>query len=140
MKEIIIADAGPLVADLDRTAHHHMWAKRQMEVLTEPLWTCEAALAEAAFLLQRGGINPSILLNLVDRGILESPLNLVKEASILAQLIKRYGSVPMSLADASIVRLSEMRDRVRVFTTDSDFQIYRRNGRQVIPLLAPWSC
>jgi len=136
--EMIIVDAGPLVAYLDRSDHHHEWAKMQMGGFTAPLLTCEAVLAEASFLLRRGGINPSILLRLVEREVLKLPLDLETEASVIAQMIERYNSVPMSLADACIVRMSEILNKTRVFTTDSDFQIYRKSGRKVIPLLAPW--
>jgi len=136
--EMIIVDAGPLVAYLDRSDHHHEWAKMQMAGFTAPLLTCEAVLAEASFLLRRGGINPSILLRLVEREVLKLPLDLETEASVIAQMMERYNSVPMSLADACIVRVSEILNKTRVFTTDSDFQIYRKSGRKVIALIAPW--
>ena len=100
MIEMIIADAGPLVAYLDRSDHHHEWAKIQMAGFTAPLLTCEAVLAEATLLLRRGGINPSILMRLLERGILKLPLDLESEASQIAQMMERYNSVPMSLADA----------------------------------------
>jgi predicted nucleic acid-binding protein len=135
---MIIADAGPLVAYLDRSDHHHEWAKMQMSGFTAPLFTCEAVLAEASFLLRRGRINPSFLLQLLERGVLKLPMDLAAEASVIAKMMERYNSVPMSLADACIVRLSETSNRTRVLTTDSDFQIYRKSGRKVIPLLAPW--
>jgi hypothetical protein len=41
----------------------------------------------------------------------------------------------MSLADACLVRLSELRADSEVMTLDGDFTIYRRHGRQVIPLI-----
>jgi hypothetical protein len=43
----------------------------------------------------------------------------------------------MSLADACLVRMSELLDNSVVFTTDSDFHIYRKNGRQKIDLIIP---
>jgi predicted nucleic acid-binding protein len=110
-----------------------------MSELSDPLLTCESVLAEASFLLRRGGINPSILVELVARGILEMPIDFQRESSGIARFMQRYDSVPMSLADACLVRLSELHERSRVFTLDSDFRIYRRSGRKVIPLLAPWS-
>jgi hypothetical protein len=74
----------------------------------------------------------------VEREVLKLPLDLETEASVIAQMMERYNSVPMSLADACIVRLSETCNKTRVFTTDSDFQIFRKSGRKVISLLAPW--
>ena len=49
----------------------------------------------------------------------------------------RYRNRPMSLADACLVRLSELHTSGEVFTLDSDFRIYRRHGNRVIPLLIP---
>jgi len=40
--------------------------------------------------------------------------------------------------DACLLRLSEVHGAARVWTTDSDFKVYRRLGRQVVPVLAPW--
>jgi len=43
----------------------------------------------------------------------------------------------MSLADACSVRMSELLNEPVIVTLDTDFKIYRRHGRQVIPLMAP---
>ena len=51
--------------------------------------------------------------------------------------MKRYRDLPGSLADISLVRLSELLPESTVLTLDGDFRVYRRNGRQVIPLLIP---
>ena len=52
-------------------------------------------------------------------------------------LMRRYGDSPMSLADACLVRLSELHSDCQVFTLDAHFRRDRRHGRHVIPLLAP---
>jgi len=59
------------------------------------------------------------------------------ESESVAALMRRYADLPMSLADACLVRMSELNRDCRVLTTDSDFKLYRRFGRQVIPLLCP---
>ena len=64
-------------------------------------------------------------------------LNLQQEAAALEALLTRYQDTPMSLADACLVRLAELHADSRIFTLDSDFQHYRRNRRQLIPLLYP---
>ena len=43
----------------------------------------------------------------------------------------------MSLADACLVRLTERLPDCRLFTLDAGFEHYRRNGRNLIPLLRP---
>ena len=56
---------------------------------------------------------------------------------MVSRLLERYKNVPMSLADACIVRMAELRAKSVVFTLDSDFAIYRMNSRQRIPTLSP---
>lgn len=134
---MIIADTGPLVAYLDRSDQHHAWAKEVMATLTEPLLTCDAVLAEVTFLLQRGGIAAGLPMRMLERGLLVSEFSIASEAASLRALLERYQDVPMSLADACVVRISELQHDVKVWTTDSDFTIYRRNRRSIIPLIMP---
>jgi len=134
---VIIADTGPLVAYLDRSDRHHLWAKEVMGTLTEPLVTCDAVLAEACFLLQRGGIEAGLVMQMLERGVLRTAFDTAAESRALHLLLERYADVPMSFADACLVRLSETLPQSRVWTTDSDFKIYRRNRRSNIPLIDP---
>jgi predicted nucleic acid-binding protein len=134
---VIIADTGPLVAYLDRSDEHHAWAKEVMDTLTEPLLTCDAVLAEVTFLLQRGRIAPALPMRMIERGVLQTCFDTGAEAHAVGTLLERYESVPMSLADACVVRMTELHARARVWTTDSDFTIYRRNRRSLIPLIIP---
>lgn len=133
-----IIDSGPLVAFYDRKDQWHGWAHEQMSALPPPLTTTEPVLTEACFLLQRGTGKPGVILRAVQRGILQIAFDVETEAAALETLMNRYANVPMSLADASLVRLSELHRDSRVFTLDRDFRQYRRHGRQVIPLIAPW--
>src|SRR5437016_5928386 len=135
--ETVIADAGPLVAYLKRGDKDHDWAKKVFHRLTSPLHTCDAALSETFFLLQRTHQGADNLLALLERGLVIPDFNLAAELPIIAQLIRRYESVPMSLADACLVRMAEMHRDASVFTLDSDFRIYRKHRRQVIPLIYP---
>lgn len=59
------------------------------------------------------------------------------EKQSVKRLLEKYADVPMSFADACLVRMSELYPDSAVFTTDNDFTIYRRNGRQQIPLIFP---
>jgi predicted nucleic acid-binding protein len=133
----IFTDTGPLVAYLDRSDRDHVWAKEIFMRLTRPLLTCEAVIAEALFLLRRGGIDPDGLLNLVRRGLVIPEFSLNREIAAVQQLMKTYRNVPMSLADACLVRMAEIHENSQVMTLDSDFVIYRKSRRKVIPLLRP---
>ena len=133
-----LLDTGPLVAYLNVDDQFHDWAVAQMKELAPPLLTCEPVLTEACFLLQRGGQHPADLLARLQQGAIEVAINLQGEAAAVEALMRRYADTPMSLADACLVRLAEVHSACRVFTLDRDFRQYRRHGRQVIPLLAPW--
>ena len=137
MKQVWLADTGPLVAYLDRKDQHHAWSKAWFMRFTGPLLTCEAVVAEALFLLHRGGICPDALLQLITRGVLLPEFSLKDEANPVATLIARYRNVPMSLADACLVRMVDLNDQATVFTLDSDFTIYRKSNRRVINVLTP---
>lgn len=102
-----------------------------------PMLTCEPALSEAAFIVRRMGGNPSAVPALVDRGVLRVAFSVQEQAAHLAALMLRYAEVPMSLTDACLVRMTELLDEAVLMTFDSDFRIYRKHNRRVIPLLAP---
>lgn len=133
----VVIDTGPLVAYFNSRDRFHRWVVDQMRNLSGPLLTCEPVLAEACFLIQRGGGQPGLLIEKLHQGVIEIGLQVAKEVASIAALLSRYADTPMSLADACIVRLAEIHADCKVFTLDSDFRHYRRNARHVIPLLTP---
>jgi uncharacterized protein len=133
----VVVDTGPLVALLDADDAHHDWARVQFARLRPPLLTCEAVLTEASFLLARAGTEPGVVTALVERGVLTVARLFDDEATLLTRLLRRYKNVPMSLADACLLRLVALTPHATLFTLDSDFRIYRYKGRRQIPLLAP---
>jgi len=132
-----IVDTGPIVALLSDSDRWHGWAKEQFAVLRAPLATCESVLAEAGYLLGGGSRTIEGLFGLLERSVLKVEFRLGAEHRALRALMRRYADVPMSLADACLVRMSELSDDASVLTLDSDFRIYRRLGRRTIPLIAP---
>jgi uncharacterized protein len=133
----LLLDTGPWVALLCRNDTHHKWANQQFRVLTPPLLSCEAVVAETCFLLKRSGFNPALALQFIDRGVVQLPFSLQDQIASVSSLFKRYENVPASLADAALIRMTEIYDSPLLLTTDSDFHIYRRHGRQTIPLITP---
>ena len=133
----LLLDTGPWVALHCRGERHHAWAREQFGRLQAPFLTCEAVVAETCFLLARGGHDPAKALALVERGVVQIGMNLAAETGAVKTLLERYRNVPASLADACLVRLSELHERCLLLTLDADFQIYRRFGRRVIPQLRP---
>jgi uncharacterized protein len=131
----VIVDAGVLYALVVKRDRHHGWAVSQSRMWAPPWLTCEAALSEA-FFLGRARARDAIS-TLLRRGAVEVRFTLAEEIERVLALMARYGQVPMSLADACIVRMAEIAADPVVLTTDSDFHIYRRHGRQVIPCVTP---
>lgn len=133
----LILDTGPWVALHCRGERHHEWAKAQFAKCTEPLLTCEAVVAETCFLLARAGFDPAKALVLIERGVVQVAMSLGEEIATVRALFERYDNVPASLADACLIRLSELYDPCRVLTLDGDFHVYRRYGRKTIPVIVP---
>ena len=137
MERGVIVDTGPLGAFLNRRDNWHEWAVARLSEIAPPLETCEAVVTEAAYLLRSDSRGTDALLDLVDRGFLVMRFRVDDEVEHLRRLMKRYADVPMSLADACLVRMTESQRQAKVLTLDSDFRRYRRLGRQVIPVIAP---
>jgi uncharacterized protein len=135
--ERTLVDAGPIVALLVAADRHHAWARSAWSELEPPLLTCEVVLSEAQFLIRRFGGNPLAALELVERGALQLDFHAANEVKRLLELQRTYRSLPMSLADACLVCMTEQHPSCRVMTTNSHFCIYRRHGRQMIPVLMP---
>jgi predicted nucleic acid-binding protein len=133
----VLVDTGPLIALLDRHDQHHTWVEAQFDQILPPLLTCEAVLTEACYLAPRAGRPMEEPLRLLVRGVLRLAFDLGENFGPVSSLMKRYANVPMSLTDACLVRMSDLAGESVVFTLDSDFRIYRRHGRQKIPLLIP---
>jgi uncharacterized protein len=132
-----IVDAGPLVAYFKRDDLHHEWSREHLGSLQPPVYSCDAVISEACFLLRRTDSGVDKVMEFLERGIVKLDFSIRSELSALRRLLRRYHSIPMSLADACLVRMSELLKEPVVVTLDSDFTIYRRHGRQRIPLLTP---
>jgi predicted nucleic acid-binding protein len=131
---IAIADTGFLVAFANRKDRFHSWALAIAEGVTEPLLTCEAVLAETAFHLQ----SVSISLAMIHTGLITLAFNCNEHLAQLDALAKRFADREPDLADLCLIRMSELHPRHCVVTIDqSDFRIYRRNKRDMIPLICP---
>lgn len=132
-----IIDTGPLVALLNRKERYHQWSFDILKRIDPPLLTCEAVLTEACFLLSRFEGGPATLMDIVCRGTVVPAFDLHEQAPAVAKLMDTYSKVPMSLADACLVRMSEIHPTAKIITLDSDFKVYRRRSRQVLPVIMP---
>ena len=129
-----IADTGFLVAFVSRNDEFNDWAVSIAEQLTAPLLTCEAVLAETAFHLG----SCSMVFNLLNDGIVELNFESNKHLAQLESLAKRYSDRKPDFADLCLIRMSELFPKHPVITIDrDDFRVYRRNKRDIIPLICP---
>ena len=123
------------MALLDSRDQHHRWARVAVADLPLPWLTCEAAVVEAFYLLAQP--EAVRLTRILSDGRLRVVYGLRDEGKPVFELMAKYADVPMSLADACLVRMSEILPAPVVLTTDADFKIYRRHSRQVVPCLSP---
>ena len=130
-----LVDAGFLVALLSRGDANHRWAAAQA-LRWPPHWmTCEAVVSETSHLLGARGTRS--LAALLRRGALVCRYRFADDMDAVLKLLEKYADVPMSFADACLVRMTETLNDPMLLTTDADFRIYRRHGRQIIPCMLP---
>jgi predicted nucleic acid-binding protein len=129
-------DTGPLVALLNRHDAFHGWAAETLDDVERPIHTCEAVITEACFLLRRTSAGSEALLALLEQEVLLVDFSLASEAQAVRKLMRKYSSVPMSLADACLVRMAELEKDLSIITLDNDFHVYRR-GRAGLSVVSP---
>jgi predicted nucleic acid-binding protein len=131
-----ICDTGPLLAYLNRHDPHHAWAVSIMRQIPPPLLTCEPVLTETLYFLREDRLDVEPVFLMLERGALVVDFDLSTRWPRLRTLMARYEQ--MDLADAAVVAMTEIHGRCQVLTLDrTDFSVYRRNDRQVIPFVAP---
>lgn len=74
---------------------------------------------------------------MLSRRAVVARFNLDDNVEAVVAFLRKYASVPMSFADACLVRMSETIADPLILTTDSDFRVYRRHSRQVVPVVCP---
>jgi predicted nucleic acid-binding protein len=135
MAGTVIVDSGFLVALLNRRDPDHKWAVTQSSQLLPPWKTCEAVLSETFYILGGGG---ALLAALLRSDSIISAFTLADHRDPVLNLMQKYADVPMSFADACLVRMTEILHDPIILTTDADFRIYRRHSRQVVPCATPY--
>jgi uncharacterized protein len=133
----VVVDTGPIVALLNRRDRHHGWVREVFDTIEPPVFTCEAVVSEACFLLGRFARGPDAVLELLAKDVLRVDFQVRSEIDPLRSLMQKFASVPMSLADACLVRMTELDADSVVVTLDGDFRVYRRTQRHVIPTIMP---
>jgi uncharacterized protein len=131
----VLVDAGFLVALLTDRDTNRSWAVATAKHYPPPWVTCDPVISEAFYLFGRYGA--SSLIDILQGGTISFPFHLQGNAGEVFTLMKKYADVPMSFADACLVRMTEVLPDPVLLTTDSDFRIYRRHSRQAVPCVMP---
>jgi len=122
----VLTDTGPLVAILSPNDQYHQVCLQTVQNLHGPLLTCWPVIAEAAWLLQRNPLAFERLLRSISDGAIEILPVAGKEASAIAEVMKRYRSLRAQFADAMLVYLAARENIGTIFTLDRrDFLVYR---------------
>lgn len=127
---MILTDAGPLIAILDRSDRDHGLCVAALGDVTPPLVTTWPAFTEAMYLLgsTTGIAGQRALWSMVSDGVLQIIELTPESVSAAAAAMDKYADRPMDLADATLVAASTQLGDPRIFTIDSDFRFYRRDG------------
>ncbi len=136
IEQRVILDTSVLVALLSKSDRNHAWAVRQWSQVHPPALTCEAVISETCFLLKRKYLTEAVF-EMIEVGAIAIAFDLQEEAGNVRVLMDRYESVPMSFADACLVRMSERIANSAVMTLDSDFKIYRKHRNEEISIIQP---
>ncbi len=135
----VLLDTGPLVALFSTREASHAWVLENFSVWTEPCVTCEPVLTEAFHLLAKVHGGCASLRTALRERLIILDFDLRAELPSVLQLMESYEGIPMSLADACLVRMAELSGNTPVFTLDQDFRIYRKNRTGAIALIAPFA-
>ena len=120
-----LIDAGPLIALFDRSDQYHLKAVRFLEEYEDYLWSTWSVLTETCHMLDFSAKAQLAFLEWMDRGGLR--IYVLEEEHILRinQLTNKFSDVPMDLADATLVVVSELSGYNEIISIDADFYIYR---------------
>ena len=128
-----IADTGFLVAFINRGDKYHGWAVRLADQFTEPFLTCESVLSETAF-----HTDPQYVFELLNLGLIALSFDCKDHLTQLETLAENFADQEPDFADLCLIRMSELFPKHPVITIDrEDFRVYRRNKRDMIPLICP---
>ncbi|OAN63690.1 hypothetical protein A8B79_14705 [Balneola sp. EhC07] len=138
MAKTVFLDTGPLVALFRERDQFHQWVKIELSKDDFRFITCEAVLTETLFLTNN---LPEVLDSI--SGMIESGMMVVRSAiasnpKAVFEKINKYNDLKTSLADISLLVLYEEQKDSDIFTTDSDFLIYRDSQGKKLNLISPY--
>ncbi|MEX0852886.1 MAG: PIN domain-containing protein [Bauldia sp.] len=135
MATAAVVDSGFLVALLSTRDSHNAWAVDQAGRFVTPWHTCEAVLSETFHVLPQYAA--PTLAGLLERQAVLVSFDLTLNLEAVLAFMRKYADLPIDLADACLVRMTEVLADPIVLTTDMHFRSYRRHSRLVVPCVMP---
>ena len=134
---MILVDAGPLIAVLDHKDAEHKRCVRVLAELPRPFVSTWAVVTEVFHVLggRAGWRSQEGISRMIDQRALILANLVETDMPRIRDLMSKYQSVPMDIADATLVVIAERMQRYRIFTLDSDFQIYRTRDRRAFEVV-----
>lgn len=122
----VLLDTGPLATLFNQSDQHHDAAKQLFNRYSPPFHTTWPVVTEAAWLLRKRPAAVREMVELITDGFL-IPVPLSGEAvRRILDLLARYETLELQLADASLVYAAELLDTNGVLTFDlKDFSVLR---------------
>ncbi len=133
----VILDTSALIAFVRKQDRYHPWAVKAWQNIIPSMLTCESVISEVCFLLRNETIGLEAVFDMLKSNVINVPFSFNEEVTNVHSLMSRYNSVPMSFADACLVRMSELVVGSSIITLDSDFRIYRQHRDREIPVIMP---
>ena len=131
-------DAGPLVALFNQRDQHHQKALEFLENFEGEFVSTIAIITEVAYLLDFSSTAQADFIRWVATGAIELAHLETGDLERIAELITQYADLPMDFADASLVAVCERLGIREVATLDSDFHVYRLDGKNAFVNVFPF--
>ena len=131
MKRCLI-DAGPLIALFNNSDRYHQSVLEFIRDYQGVLLTTWPVITEVCYMLNFSNQAQTDFLKWISIGAVR--IHEIGNLSMdrLIELINKYNDVPMDLADASLVLVSEETVITEIISIDSDFNIYRNNNHKFL--------
>ena len=130
--ENILVDAGPLIALFDRSDRHHEKVISFLKAFRGQLLTTWPVITETLHMLD---FNVEVQIDFM-RWMQLIGIKLVElghgDWERLIELTEKYADIPMDLADATLIIVSDMLDLKKILTIDSDFYVYRNIRKEYL--------
>ena len=127
-----LIDAGPIIALFNKNDKYHHQIKSFLKNYVGYLSTTWPVITEISHMLSFNVQTQIDFLKWVQLGgVIINEIN-GKDIERIIELSQKYSDVPMDLADASLVVLSEKLKIEKIITIDSDYYIYRTIQKEMI--------